>query len=157
MSRSTFSGPVNSGKKTTVLDSNTVYRTQVGTAILAQTYTVTIAAGETKKTAFVLPKNAKLRAINRATTATTGGTSLTLTVGSTDGGVDYVASADVKAVTVPAAATLVAAGYAALTAPTSDKLVYVSLVSVGHVGVVDVVMEYYQFADSTQVIVAPKV
>jgi hypothetical protein len=157
MARSTPSGPWNAGVKTQLLDANNVYRAQIGTTVLCQSHSVAVAAGATEKFTFVLPKNAKLLAIRYATTADTAGTSLTFTAGATDGGVGYVASVAITAVKVPTAATLVAAGYAALRAPTTDMPVYITLVSVGHIGVVDVQMEYLQFADATQVVAASQV
>lgn len=155
MSRVTFSGPLNVGQKTLTSDSNSVARAQIGTPVLAQSYSVAIAAGETKKHTFILPKNAKVLAVYAATTATTGGTSLNFSLASTDTTTgNYVTQVDIKAVTVLTAAVLLPAFHTAARAPTADLKIYATLVSTGHAGVVDLIMTYLLFADSTQTITA---
>lgn len=178
MSRTTFSGPVNAGKKTRtyVSDVTTQFAKQVpqvGTSTLAQrvgwnaTTQGSLAAG-TYTTAVILPRNSKvLRVVTQCTSAITGASTINVSLGSTAGGVDYVAAVAVATTgtgTVPTARTLTTTFADAAQNPagssTLDGLkVYVNLVvsaATWATGQVDVTIEYVQFSDSTQAVVAPR-
>jgi hypothetical protein len=172
MSRSTFSGPVNAGKKTlanltaVAISNSTKWVPQVGTALLTQQVshnaaTTTVAASASVDYAFVIPKFAKLLRISTATgILTAAGGTITLSVGSTLGGAEYVAGVTVALTGGVVARTLLPAAMTDLQKPTSDKVVYVRLAVATTdwtAGQIDVVAEYIQYADATQVIVAPKV
>jgi hypothetical protein len=190
MSRSTFSGPVNAGKKTITLVQDVTTANfaqqipQVGTASLVQRVgwnaALTTAsppgqgnlAAGTYTTAIILPKNSKvLRVITQCTTTIAGASTINVSLGSTAGGVDYVAAVAVATTgtgSVPTARTLTSAFADAAQNPAGvvgppaiDGLkVYVNLVvsaATWTAGQVDVLIEYAQFAGHSQTVVAPKV
>jgi hypothetical protein len=76
---------------------------------------LTVAAAANSDFTFTLPACRVLRMTQRTNVAFTGNT-VTLQMGSTAGGVDYVAAADIKALSAARAQTLVAAAAAALDA-----------------------------------------
>jgi hypothetical protein len=160
MSRSTPSGPWNVGKKLRTYVSTLTTpgaATQIGTVVAAQKASRTYTASTTlaEDFALVLPANSKLLRISTVNTTTTN--TVVVRAGITLNGAELLANTTLP-INTALVRTTVAGGVALTSGPADDVTVYVRFTSTAALaGTADVIFEYMQFADATQVIAAPQV
>jgi hypothetical protein len=118
-----------------------------GVARVTQVLSLTMTAGAQTDVPFTIPEGSKFVRFQWATSAAFSGspTNINLTVGSAVAGAQYVAAVDVKAATVPTAASLVTAGAADLISAPAGQTWHATLTAVGGTnpaGTCTVLVEY---------------
>lgn len=133
MANTTFAGPLRVGNADTV----------VGTAQVARVQPITVTATANTDIQVPMSKCKLLTAINFTSTGFGAATDATLQIGSTLGGVDYVAPVTIKA--VGKTALTFAAGLAAFPTIADGATLYIRIVQTGAAsatGRADLVLEY---------------